>query len=167
MYLNKAMIIGNLTRDPELKALPSGIQVASLSLATNRTWKDQNGAKQEATDYHNVVVFGRQAETVAQYMKKGSSMLVEGRIQTRSWDGTDGKKQYRTEIVADRVQFGPRAGGAGTTGGSSFSKAPAADGGSDDGMDAGKSAKKGKSALDSMDSVEYPVEDINPEDIPF
>ena len=71
MYLNKAIIIGNLTRDPELRALPSGIQVASLSVATNRVWKDKNGAKQEASDFHNVVVFGRQAETSAQYLKKG------------------------------------------------------------------------------------------------
>lgn len=108
MYYNKALVIGNLTRDPELRSLPSGIQVASFSVATNRVWKDKNGAKQESVDYHNVVVFGRQAESVSQYMKKGSSILVEGRLQTRSWDGQDGKKNYRTEIVADRVQFGPR-----------------------------------------------------------
>ncbi|MHB1330915.1 MAG: single-stranded DNA-binding protein, partial [Minisyncoccota bacterium] len=109
MYLNKALVIGNLTRDPEMKSLPSGIQVTSFSLATNRTWKDKNGAKQESVDYHNIVVFGRQAETVAQYLRKGSSVLVEGRMQTRSWEGTDGKKNYRTEIVADRVQFGPKS----------------------------------------------------------
>src|SRR5438045_6998517 len=111
MYINKAIIYGNLTRDPELKSLPSGMQVASFSLATNRVWKDKNGAKQESVDYHNVVVFGRQADIVNQYMKKGSSVLVEGRMQTRSWDGPDGQKKYRTEIVADRVQFGPRASG--------------------------------------------------------
>ena len=147
MYLNKAIVIGNLTRDPELRSLPSGIKVCSFSLATNRVWKDKNGAKQENTDYHNVVVFGRQAETVAQYMKKGSSILVEGRMQTRSWDDKDGTKKYRTEIVADRTQFGPRAGGS--TGGSA-SPAPA------------KEAKG-----EELDSIEYPEEDINPEDIPF
>jgi primosomal replication protein N len=87
MYLNKAIIIGNLTRDPETKALPSGIKVTTLSVATNRVWKDKSGARQESTDYHNVVVFGRQAETTSQYLKKGSSLLVEGRLQTRSWDG--------------------------------------------------------------------------------
>ena len=109
MYLNKAIVIGNLTRDPEMKALPSGIQVTSFSLATNRVWKDKNGAKQESVDYHNIVVFGRQAETAAQYLKKGASVLVEGRMQTRSWDDKgSGEKKYRTEIVADRVQFGPR-----------------------------------------------------------
>src|SRR3954466_9503681 len=110
MYLNKALVIGNLTRDPEMKALPSGIQVASFSVATNRVWKDKSGVKQESADFHNVVVFGRQAEIVSQYLKKGASVLVEGRMQTRSWDAQDGQKKYRTEIVADRVQFGPRGG---------------------------------------------------------
>ncbi len=151
MYLNKAIVIGNLTRDPELRSLPSGIKVCTFSLATNRVWKDKNGARQESADYHNVVVFGRQAETVAQYMKKGSSILVEGRMQTRSWDDkTSGEKKYRTEIVADRTQFGPKGGatgGAGTT--SAGSKAPASEGGGE------------------IDSIEYPEEDINPEDIPF
>jgi len=107
MYLNKAIVIGNLTRDPELKSLPSGMKVTSFSLATNRVWKDKDGNKQESADYHNVVVFGRQAETSAQYLKKGSNALVEGRMQTRSWE-SEGVKKYRTEIVADRVQFGPR-----------------------------------------------------------
>ena len=149
MYLNKAIVIGNLTRDPELRSLPSGIKVCSFSLATNRVWKDKNGAKQESADYHNVVVFGRQAETVAQYMKKGNSILVEGRMQTRSWDDkTSGEKKYRTEIIADRTQFGPR--GTGTTGG-----APQA------------GASKAQAEEKELDSIEYPEEDINPEDIPF
>lgn len=109
MYLNKAIIIGNLTRDPELKSLPSGIQVASFSVATNRVWKDKNGQKQEAADFHNIVVFGKMAETVTQYMHKGSQILVQGRIQTRSWDAPDGTKRYRTEIVAENIQFGTRS----------------------------------------------------------
>ncbi len=109
MYLNRALIYGHITRDPELKSLPSGIQVCSFSVATNRVWKNKDGTKQEAVDYHNVVVFGRQAETVAQYMRKGSSIMVEGRIQTRSWDKPDGSKAYRTEIVADMTQFGPKS----------------------------------------------------------
>ena len=151
MYLNKAIVIGNLTRDPEIRSLPSGIKVCSFSLATNRVWKDKNGARQEATDYHNIVVFGRQAETVAQYMKKGSSILVEGRMQTRSWeDKTSGEKKYRTEIVADRTQFGPKSGG---------SSAPA------ESAESGK-APKGKGP-EEIDTIEYPEEDINPEDIPF
>ena len=147
MYLNKAIVIGNLTRDPELRSLPSGIKVCSFSLATNRVWKDKNGAKQEAADYHNVVVFGRQAETVAQYMKKGNSMLVEGRMQTRSWDDkTSGEKKYRTEVIADRTQFGPRSSGASGT--SAPTQAPAQN-------------------AEETDTIEYPEEDINPEDIPF
>jgi len=140
MYLNKAILIGNLTRDPELRSLPSGIKVCTFSLATNRVWKDKSGARQEATDYHNVVVFGRQAETVAQYMKKGSSILVEGRMQTR---------KYRTEVVADRTQFGPKGGNTGGNGGTNSvgSKAPVSEG--------------------EVDAIEYPEEDINSEDIPF
>src|SRR5205809_5504209 len=117
MYLNKAMVIGNLTRDPEIKSLPSGVKVASFSVATNRVWKNKNGVKQENTDYHNIVVFGRQAEIVGQYLRKGASVLVEGRMQTRSWDDASGVKKYRTEIVAERVQFGPKpSSSAGTTG---------------------------------------------------
>lgn len=166
MYLNKALIIGNLTRDPELKALPSGIQVASISVATNRVWKDQNGSKQESTDYHNVVVFGRQAETAAQYLKKGSSVLVEGRMQTRSWDGQDGKKQYRTEVVADRIQFGNRPGGAGE-GAAGGSSRPSSGYGSTGSSAGGSSKPSSKAAEDSMPSVDYPEEEINPEDIPF
>lgn len=148
MYLNKAIVIGNLTRDPELRSLPSGIKVCSFSVATNRVWKDKNGAKQEAADYHNVVVFGRQAETVSQYMKKGNSILVEGRMQTRSWDDKEGNKKYRTEIIGDRVQFGPK----GSSGGSENYSAPKETAPKDSG---------------EMDSIEYPEEDINPEDIPF
>lgn len=148
MYLNKAIVIGNLTRDPELRSLPSGVKVCSFSVATNRVWKDKNGVRQESADYHNVVVFGRQAETVAQYMKKGSSILVEGRMQTRSWaDKTSGEKKYRTEIVADRTQFGPKSSGAGFT--------PSKEGGA--------SPKN----PEEVDTIEYPEEDINPEDIPF
>lgn len=150
MYLNKAIVIGNLTRDPELKSLPSGIQVASFSLATNRVWKDKNGAKQESADYHNIVVFGRQAEIANQFLRKGSSVLVEGRMQTRSWDAADGSKRYRTEIVADRIQFGPR-----TSGGSTERSSAAPEQGED------------ASNVPPIDAIEYPEEEINVDDIPF
>ncbi|MDP3052469.1 MAG: single-stranded DNA-binding protein [bacterium] len=109
MNLNKVFLIGNLTRNPELRALPSGAAVASFGIATNRIWKNQQGERQEDVQFHNVVVFGRQAEIVNQYLTKGSLALIEGRIQTSSWDGKDGTKQYKTEIVAERVQFGPRS----------------------------------------------------------
>lgn len=148
MYLNKAMVFGNLTRDPEMKALPSGMQVCSFSLATNRVYNDRDGKRQEAADYHNIVVFGKQAENCAKYLTKGSSAYVEGRMQTRSWD-KDGVKQYRTEVIADRVQFGPRSGGAG---------APAA---------AGATATQPGDDRGASVLPDYPEEEINPEDIPF
>lgn len=148
MYLNKALIAGNLTRDPEQKALPSGMAVCSFSVATNRVWKDKDGNKQESADYHNIVVFGRQAETCGQYLKKGQQVLVEGRIQTRSWDGQDGVKRYRTEIVADRVQFGPKSGGGGAS--------------SQSDTEAPQSAPN-----DDGGQIDYPEDEINPEDIPF
>ena len=107
MYINKAMIYGNLTRDPEMKALPSGQNVTSMSIATNRVYKDRDGKQQEEADYHNVVVFGKQAENCAKYLTKGGGVFIEGRLQTRSWD-KDGVKQYRTEIIADSVQFGAK-----------------------------------------------------------
>lgn len=107
MYLNRAMVYGNLTRDPELKSLPSGMQVASFSLATNRTWNDKDGKKQEAVEYHNVTSFGKQAEVIAKYLTKGSPLYVEGRLQTQSWE-KDGVKHYRTEIVVEQFQFGPK-----------------------------------------------------------
>lgn len=148
MYLNKAIIIGNLTRDPEMRALPSGTPIANFAVATSRIWKDKNGTKQEDTQYHNVVVFGPQADSIGQYLKKGSNVLVEGRMQTRSWDSPEGKK-YRTEIVADRVQFGPRP----TVGASAGSISPA--------------AAPTKATEAPLDTIEYPEEEINPDDIPF
>lgn len=162
MYLNKALIIGNLTRDPEAKSLPSGIQVTSFSVATNRVWTDKNGAKQENADFHNIVVFGKQAENVGKYLKKGSSVLVEGRMQTRSWDAPDGTKKYRTEVIADRVQFGPRKEG-GTAGGGDYS------GGANKGSGSGTTGAKGGKvdSPEAIDTIEYPSEEINPEDIPF
>jgi len=111
MFINSTTIYGNLTRDPELKALPSGMSVASMSIATNRRWKDKDDKEQEEAEFHNIVVFGKVAENCAKYLKKGDSALVQGRLQTRSWD-KDGVKQYRTEIVAEQVQFGPKRGAA-------------------------------------------------------
>lgn len=148
MYLNKVFIIGNLTRDPELKSLPSGTAVTQFGLATNRTYKDKDGNNKDQTEFHNIVVFGRQAETTAQYLKKGSSALIEGRIQTRSWDGQDGQKRYRTEIVADRIQFGPR-------------KGDSAGGGT---INADQNTPEKK---DEVGTIDYPEGDINPDDIPF
>lgn len=107
LSLNKVIVAGNLTRDPELRALPNGGSVCSFGIATNHSYKKADGTKSETVEFHSIVVFGKQAESCAQYLTKGASALVEGRLQTRSWEGEQGK-QYRTEIVADRVQFGPR-----------------------------------------------------------
>lgn len=157
MYLNKAFLYGNLTRDPEMRALPSGQQVASFSIATNRTYKDKDGAKKEVVEFHNIVAFGRQAELIGQYMKKGRPLFVEGRIQTRSWDDkTSGEKKYRTEIVIENFQFGASAPGGG---GGSPSR----------GDDEDRPSPKGRSGAgsDKGSDIEYPAEDISPEDIPF
>ena len=112
---NKAFLIGNLGRDPEIRSLPSGQPVANFSLATNRRWNDRDGNRQEQTEWHNIVCFGRLAEIAGQYLNRGKQIFVEGRIQTRSWeDKQSGEKRYRTEIVADNFQMlGPRGDGGG------------------------------------------------------
>ena len=116
MNLNKAMIIGNLTRDPEVKNTPAGATVASFAIATNFVWVDQSGQKQEKVEFHNVVAWRRLAEICGQYLHKGSKVYIEGRLQTRDWTGQDGVKRYRTEIVAENMIMLDRA-GAGTGGG--------------------------------------------------
>lgn len=103
MNLNKAMIIGNLVKDPEIKTTPSGQSVASFSIATNFVWTDQSGQKQEKAEFHNIVAWRRLAEICGQYLKKGSKIYIEGRLQTRNWVGQDGIKRYRTEIVAENM----------------------------------------------------------------
>ena len=148
MDLNKVMLIGNITQDPEVRTTPSGISVTSFGLATNLVWTDQQGQKQEKAEFHNIVAFGRTAEVIAQYMKKGRPIFVEGRIQTRSWEGKeDGKKQYRTEIVVDNFQFGADGGkgGSGTS----------------------HTGSEEQSAPKDDEAIKYPDEEINPEDIPF
>jgi len=111
MNLNKAMIIGNLTRDPEVRTTPSGQSVASFSVATSRVWKNAEGQKQEAVEYHNIVAWGKLAEICGQYLNKGKKVYVEGRIQTRDWQGQDGVKRYRTEIITENMIMLDRAGG--------------------------------------------------------
>lgn len=148
MNLNKAFLFGNLTRDPELKSLPSGTKVASFGLATNRTWKDKDGVKKDDTTFHNIVAFGKPAELIAQYLKKGRSMFVEGRIANRSWDDKDGTKKYRSEVILENFQFGPNTSGQGFSADKSESSPV-------------------KDKAEKMDTIEYPTEEINPEDIPF
>ena len=140
MNINSALVVGRLTRDPELKALPSGQQVASLSIATSRVYNDRDGKRQEDTDFHNIVVFGKTAENCGRYLIKGQLVMVQGRLQTRSWD-KDGSKQYRTEIVADHVQFGAKA--------------------------EGRTAVVHDTEHTSPKFPEYPLDEINPDEIPF
>jgi single-strand DNA-binding protein len=112
MDLNKATIIGRLTRDPETKTIPSGQTVTTFSLATSFNWTDKSGQKQERSEFHNIVTWGKLAEIAGQYLKKGGQVYLEGRLQTRSWDGDDGKKRYRTEIVGDSMIMLGRPGAA-------------------------------------------------------
>jgi single-strand DNA-binding protein len=103
MNLNKAMIIGNLTRDPEMRNTPSGAQVASFSVATSLVWTDQSGQQQKKSEFHNIVAWRKLAEICGQYLRKGSKVYVEGRLQTTEWTGQDGIKRYRTEIVLENM----------------------------------------------------------------
>jgi single-strand DNA-binding protein len=159
MYINKVSLYGNLTRDPELKSTPSGMQVATFSIATNRVFKDKNGAKQEDVQFHNCVVWAQQAETFCRYMKKGSTVFVEGRLQTRTWDDKNGGgKRYATEIVVENFQFGPKAGGAESGSYSPPStSAPARP----------VSSAPQTAPMPEYDTIEYPTDDVNPDDIPF
>ncbi|MDO8620577.1 MAG: single-stranded DNA-binding protein [bacterium] len=154
MFVNKVILYGNLTRDPELKALPSGSQVAEFAIATNRVYKDKNGAKQEEVDFHNIVAFGKTAEVIAQYLKKGRPIFIEGRIRTRSWESKDGTgKRYKTEIVLENFQFGPSLrDGAG--GGTSNTQSTTHN-------------KPEESKDDAGPGIQYPQEEINADDIPF
>ena len=158
MYVNKVFLYGNLGRDPEVRALPSGAKVASFSMATTRTYKDKEVNKKDQTDWHNIVIFGRSAEIAEQYLKKGKPIFVDGRLQTRSWDDKDGKKQYRTEVVVDNFQFGPNV--APAAGGTA-----APNGGQGDAKADPNPASASSDASGS--GIEYPQEDINPDDIPF
>lgn len=123
--LNKAMIIGNLTRDPELRTTPNGQNVASFGVATNRQWKNQQGETQEQVEFHNVVVWGRLAEICNQYLSKGRRAYFEGRLQTQQWEAQDGSKRSRTEIVADDMILLDGRGEGGSGGGAAASQAPA------------------------------------------
>ncbi|MBI2038379.1 MAG: single-stranded DNA-binding protein [Candidatus Nealsonbacteria bacterium] len=114
MNLNKVFLVGRLTRDPETRALPSGKSVANFGLATDRYFVDKDSQKQQQTEFHNIVLFGRLAEIASQYLNKGSLVLIEGRLQTRSWQDTSGNKRSRTEIIAQSMQLGPRTAGKST-----------------------------------------------------
>lgn len=148
MNLNKVFLIGRLTQDPQLRTTPSGQPVTTISMATNRIWTSKAGERQQDVQFHNVVVWGRQAEIVNQFLKKGSLAMVEGRLQTRGWQDKQGQNRRTTEIVCERIQFGPRSGFSGGEGGSAF----------------GKQTGEEK---ENLPEINIDEEDIKPEDIPF
>lgn len=145
MSLNKAMLIGNLTRDPEIRTTNTGQNVASFSVATNRVWTDGAGQKQNKAEFHRIIAWGRLAEICGQLLHKGTKAYVEGRLQTREWVGQDGNKRYQTEIVADTMQVLDRLNSSG-------SPRPSADG-----------------AIEQLDEIQLGAdeEEIKIEDIPF
>lgn len=150
MNLNKVFLIGNLTRDPESRALPSGQAVSSFGLATNRVWFDSNTKeKKQQVEFHNIVAFGKLAEICNQYLKKGTMAMIEGRIQTRSWQDQSGTTKYRTEIVTEKMQMGPKTSGQSTTKETSEHNAP----------------------VEQLEEIQIeedvPVDEIKNEDIPF
>ena len=135
--VNKVILVGNLGRDPEMRSLPSGQPVANFSVATSRRYKDRDGNRKDETEWHNVVCFGKQAEIAGQYLTKGKMIFVEGRIQTRSWEDKEGKKQYRTEIICENFQMLGSKGDGGGGGGQRESGAGAPSGGGHEGAGSG------------------------------
>ena len=125
--LNKAFILGNVTRDPEVRSMPNGGQVTSFSIATNRFYTSSAGEKKTEAEFHNIVCFGKLADIASRYLNKGGLVFIEGRIKTRNWVNAQGVKQYRTEIIADSLQLGPKsAGGPSTSGSSNYGRQPSA-----------------------------------------
>lgn len=155
MNLNKVFLIGRLTADPQLRTTTGGQAVASFGIATNRVWTDKQGQKQEDVQFHNVVVWGRQAEIASQFLKKGSMAMIEGRLQNRSWQDKQGQNRTTTEVVCERMQFGPRAAGSG--------------GGGQPGQWQGNSPVKGtdEPAHEELPEINIDEGDIKPENIPF
>ncbi len=153
MNLNKAFVLGNVTREPEVKNLPSGQQVTNFSIATNRFHTSGSGEKKQEAEFHNIVCFGKLADISARYLTKGGLVLIEGRIQTRNWTNTAGAKQYRTEIIAESLQLGPKGASMTTDSGSGYSKKSYTPKSESDGQD-----------LPQMPSNEIPIieEDYTP-----
>lgn len=142
MNLNQVNLIGRVTRDPELRALPSGTKVVSIGVATNSTWKDKEGEKKEEVEFHNVVAFSKLAEIIGQYVRKGQLIYIEGRLKTTSWE-KDGAKRYKTEIVAQNMQMGPKA------------------------ANSSSQTDSGRTDLPSEEVAGTSEGEINPDDVPF
>jgi len=146
MDLNKVFIIGRLTADPQLRSTPGGQQVTSFGVATNRVWNDKSGNKQKEVEFHNIVLWGRQAEIVSQFLTKGSMILVEGRLRTRSWQNKQGQNVKTTEIIGERIQLGPRQSGA---------------------QNPGQPQKSSFGPKNDLPEINIDEEEITAEDLPF
>jgi len=149
MNFNKVFILGNLTRDPEIRTTPTGQSVAQFGVATNRIWYDKNHQKQTDVEFHNIVAWGKLAEIASRYLTKGKMVFVEGRIKTRSWQDQSGQKKYRTEIIAETFQMGPKGGFGG------------------EGSDTPHQSEQSDASLPPEVPVIDTEEEINPEDLPF
>ena len=166
MDLNKVILVGRVTADPQLRTTPGGQSVATIGVATNRTWNDKNGQKQEEAEFHNAVLWGRTAEVAAQFLVKGATVLIEGRIRTRSWTDKQGQARKTTEIMAERMQLGPRPQGySQPSGGFAAASQPSAQNGN-------SSASLGASGKGTVEeeipTIDLEEEgDIKPEEIPF
>lgn len=175
MNLNKAFVLGNVTRDPEVRSLPSGQQVTSFGVATNRFYTDSSGEKKQDVEFHNIVCFGKLADISSRYLNKGSLILIEGRIKTRNWTNTQGIKQYRTEIIAESMQLGPKGSGGMPNSASNYGRNQASDNSSAKQEDIpvieenytppnGEAGLRAQSASLSNDK---PADEIDVKDIPF
>ena len=155
MNLNKVFLIGNLSRDVTLRSTASGASVADFGVATNRTWMGTDGRKQQEVEFHNVVAWGKLAELCHQYLSKGRLVFIEGRLRTRSWQDSSGQKHWKTEIVVENVQFGPRSGN--TQDNINMPSNNTA------------SEEKSEETTDNLPTLEEesPEENVNPDDIPF
>lgn len=162
MNLNKVFIVGRLTGDPQLRTTPGGQSVATFSVATNRTWVNKQGMRQQDVQYHNIVVWGRQAEVANQFLKKGGMIMIEGRLQTRKWQDKQGQNRTVTEIISERLQLGPRPGG---------SEAPQFNdsnlGQKDSGQQSGGWKNETDEPKEELPEINIEDEEIKAEDIPF
>lgn len=159
MNLNKVFLIGRLTRDPQIKALPSGQSVASFGLATDRYYTDKTGQKQQQTEFHNIVTFGKLSDIVSQFLTKGGLVMIEGRLQTRSWKDNAGNQRTRTEIIAERLQMGPRTNQSGQSAREGFI--------SKNQNNQGNQDNQSQSAQTAQEDIPIIEEEIDVKDIPF
>jgi single-strand DNA-binding protein len=167
MDLNKVILVGRVTADPQVRSTPGGQSVTTIGVATNRTWTDKAGQKQEQTEFHNVVLWGRTAEIAGQYLTKGAMVLIEGRLQTRSWTDKQGQQRKTTEVMAERMQLGPRAANAGGGGGGNWQGGNKGSGSGAPSSQAHDGGNDVTPSLDEIPVINLEDDEIKPEDIPF